>query len=70
MPSVTYKTGFADANGREETLTEYLCDWPGCLDIAEHVVGCAKEIGVTVALCAKHATKIGTATGSVPIRET
>jgi hypothetical protein len=42
-------------DGHEEELTEYLCDWPGCANVAEHVVGCAIEIGVCIALCEEHA---------------
>ena len=30
VPLVTLRTGFHAPDGREEALTEYLCDWPGC----------------------------------------
>jgi hypothetical protein len=59
MPKVTYRTGFTDANGREEVLSEYVCDWPDCPNLAEHVVGCAKEIGLTIAVCSEHAERVG-----------
>lgn len=69
MPHVKYKTRFIRADGREEELTEYLCDWPGCSNIADHVVGCVKEIALSIALCAEHAATINVATSSAPIRE-
>lgn len=55
MPQVTIKTGIPAANGAEEELKEYICDWPGCPNVAEEVLGCVKEIGLTVALCKEHA---------------
>lgn len=68
MPHVKYKTGFIGADGREEELTEYLCDWPGCSNIADHVVGCVKEIALSIALCAEHAVKLDPAISSTPNR--
>jgi hypothetical protein len=56
MPPVTIKTGIAGADGREEELTEYLCDWPGCSNVAEQVLGCVKELGLPLAVCEEHAT--------------
>jgi hypothetical protein len=53
MPQVTIKTGI---EGREEELSEYLCDWPDCPNIAEHVLGCVKELGLAFAICQQHAT--------------
>jgi hypothetical protein len=55
MPLVTVKAGVTGADGREEVLTEYLCDSPGCPNFAEHVVGCVREAGIRVALCREHA---------------
>ncbi len=54
MPLVTIKTGFAASDGREEVLTEYLCDWPGCPNIAVHSLGCIKEIRAIAAVCEEH----------------
>jgi hypothetical protein len=54
MPQVTIKTGIAGPDGREEELSEYLCDWPGCPNIAAHVLGCVKELGLSVAVCEQH----------------
>jgi hypothetical protein len=55
MPMVTIRTGFTTQDGREENLTEYFCDWPACPNIATHVLGCVKEIGIRAAVCAEHA---------------
>ena len=56
MPQVTIKTGMAGPDGREEKLSEYLCDWPGCPNIAAQVLGCVKELRLAVAVCPQHAT--------------
>jgi hypothetical protein len=61
MPQVTIKTGIAGPDGREEKLSEYLCDWPGCPNVAEHVLGCVRELGLAVAVCSQHATTSRTA---------
>ena len=42
-------------DGREDILTEYLCDSPGCPNIASHVLGCVREIGAAFAVCDEHA---------------
>ena len=48
---MTIKTGIAGPDGREEELSEYLSDWPGCPNVAEHVLGCVKELGLSVVVC-------------------
>jgi hypothetical protein len=55
IPQVTIKTGMTTPEGREEQLTEYLCDWPGCANVATQVLGYAKEIAICVAVCEEHA---------------
>jgi hypothetical protein len=55
MPQVTIKAGSVGTDGREEELTEYLCDWPDCPNLAEHVLGCVRETGARLALCNEHA---------------
>lgn len=55
MPRVTIRTGILAADGQEEELSEYLCDWPDCPNIATQVVGCVKEIGLSTAMCHEHA---------------
>jgi hypothetical protein len=55
MPRVTIRTGILAADGREEELAEYLCDWPDCPNIATEVVGCVREFGLSTVLCHEHA---------------
>jgi hypothetical protein len=54
MPSITLRARETDESN-EETLTEYLCDWPGCPNIAEHVVGVICELRAFSAVCPEHA---------------
>ena len=54
MPRVTIRTGIKTPDGREDELSEYLCDQPGCLNVATHVLGCSKELGIAVAVCDDH----------------
>jgi hypothetical protein len=44
-------------DGREEVLTEYLCDHPGCSNIATQVLGCVVELCLAAAVCDEHAPK-------------
>jgi len=55
MPRVVIKTGIVGSDGRETVLEDYLCDWPGCPEVAEHVVGVVREIATAVVLCDRHA---------------
>ena len=55
MPQVTIRT---DVDGREETLTEYMCDWPDCPNVAVHVLGIVRELRLRAAVCAEHAAQI------------
>jgi hypothetical protein len=55
MPQVTLRTV---VNGREETISEYLCDWPGCPHPAVHVLGVIPELRVRAAVCAEHAARM------------
>ena len=43
------------ADSDEETLSEYICDWPGCPNVAEHVFGMIVELRQFVAVCSEHA---------------
>jgi hypothetical protein len=56
MPRVTLKTGIAAPDGREEELSEYLCDWPECPNVATQVLGCIKELALAAVMCDEHAT--------------
>ncbi len=55
---MTIKTGLTTPDGREELLTEYVCDHPGCPNIATHVLGCVMELGLVSAVCDEHAHKL------------
>jgi hypothetical protein len=55
MPRVAIKTGFVAPDGSEEELTEYLCDWPHCPNVATQVLGCIREFGYSLVMCAEHA---------------
>jgi hypothetical protein len=40
------------------TLTEYVCDMPGCPNLAEHVLGVIRELRVMAVVCAEHKRQI------------
>jgi hypothetical protein len=54
MPHVTIKTGFKTPDGDEETLSEYLCDMPGCPNIAVHLLGGIAELRAIAVVCEEH----------------
>jgi hypothetical protein len=54
MPRVTIRTGFETPDGNEEILSEYLCDWPGCANVAVRSLGCITEIRAMAAVCENH----------------
>ena len=56
MPLVTIKASFqaADGQDKEEILTEYFCDSLGCPNVAVHLLGCIKELGVRAVVCEQH----------------
>jgi hypothetical protein len=60
IPAVTITTGLATPDGREESLTEYICDHPGCPNIATHVLGCVREISLGSVVCDEHIPRLGT----------
>ena len=65
MPWVTIRTGMTAADGREHVLTEYLCDWPDCANVAVHVLGVARDVAMARAVCREHdATPKGRASES------
>ena len=55
MPRVTIATGVVTPEGTEEKLSEFLCDVPGCANIATGVAGFIKELGLVAVWCAEHA---------------
>ena len=54
MPRVILRTEAPDGS-TEDTLSEYMCDWPDCPNVAEHVLGCVREIRAFAAVCTEHA---------------
>jgi hypothetical protein len=54
VPRIIIKTGRAGPDGREEELTEYICDAPGCPNVAIHVLGGVRELGLFTAVCQEH----------------
>ena len=52
MPQVTIRT---TVDGREETLSEYLCDWSDCPNVAVEVIGVVRSLRLRAAVCAEHA---------------
>ena len=54
VPRIIIRTGFTDSEGREEQLSEYLCDAPSCPNIASQVHGSARELGLFTAVCDQH----------------
>jgi hypothetical protein len=43
MPWVTIETGLTTPDGHEEKLREYLCDYPGCPNVATPMLGVADQ---------------------------
>jgi hypothetical protein len=54
MPLVAIRTGLLGEDGKEQVLYEFLCDWPGCGNIAVHAVGVAMELRATLVACHEH----------------
>jgi len=54
VPHVTIRT---IVDGREETLSEYLCDWPDCPNVAVNVIGVVRELRIRTAMCPEHTTR-------------
>ena len=65
MPYVTIRIS---VDGREEALSEYLCDWPDCPNVATEVVGMVRELRLRAAMCAEHAALLGRQGGKDPSR--
>ena len=52
MPQVTIRTTF---DGKEESNSEYICDWNDCPNIAVEVLGVVPSLRLRAAVCAEHA---------------
>jgi hypothetical protein len=57
MPRVTLR-GDRAADGKEEVLSEYICDYPDCPNIAVHVLGVVVELRSFAAICEEHARQL------------
>jgi len=57
MPRVTLRAS-ETSSSKEETLTEYICDWPNCPNVAEHVLGVVRELRQFAAVCPDHAREM------------
>jgi len=55
MPQGTIVSSETTLRGQRETPAQYLCDWPGCDNVAEHVLGVVRDIGLFAAICKEHA---------------
>jgi hypothetical protein len=58
VPRVTIKSGGRTPDGREELISECFCDWPGCLNVAEHSLGVISDIGLSASVCGEHMKQI------------
>ena len=54
MPLITIETGLTGPDGRQEQLTEYICDASGCPNIATHVLGRVAGLGFSPSVCDEH----------------
>jgi hypothetical protein len=57
MAHVTLATGIVGPDGSEETLSEYLCDWPECPNVATQVLGGSRDLGRFFMTCDEHGPK-------------
>jgi hypothetical protein len=57
MPRVTLRAD-SSVDGKEDTVSEYICDWPDCPHVAVDVVGVVRELRAFVAMCADHARMV------------
>jgi hypothetical protein len=55
VPRVTIRAEF---DGKEESISEYMCDFAGCPNIAVEVLGIVPALRVRAAVCAEHAAAI------------
>jgi hypothetical protein len=65
MPQATIRT---TVDGHEEYLSEYLCDWQDCPNVAVHQLGVVVELRMRVAMCAEHAARFVNREKSEPSR--
>lgn len=54
MPQVTLRT---TVNGQEESISEFICDWKDCPNVAVEVVAVIRELRAASMMCHEHAAK-------------
>ena len=54
MPQVTLRT---TVDGHEESISEFICDWKDCPNVAVEVVGVIRELRAATMMCAEHAVE-------------
>ena len=54
MPQVTLRT---TVDGREESISEFICDWKDCPNVAVEVVAVIRELRAAARMCPEHATR-------------
>jgi len=54
MSRVVIKTGLTSPDGGDEELSEYICDEPGCPNVATHVIGRVATLGLSAVVCEQH----------------
>ena len=55
MPQATLRI---NVDGREETLSEYVCDWPDCPNAGVHFFVVSAALRLRALVCHEHAAKI------------
>jgi hypothetical protein len=55
MPQLTLRT---TVNGREEAISEYICDWPNCPQPGLYVFAVMPALRLRAVMCADHAARI------------
>ena len=65
MPWVPGKAADKDRARHDERPARYVCDWPGCRNVAEQVMACVKELGASAAFCTEHAIGAGPGQGDM-----
>jgi hypothetical protein len=54
VPQIVIKSGQILRDGREDVITEYMCDVPGCPNIATQVVGRVRDLALARVVCREH----------------
>jgi hypothetical protein len=54
VPQVTLRT---TVNGCEESISEFICDWKDCPNVAVEVVAVIRELRQASMMCSEHAAR-------------